>query len=279
MSTAQPAQPDDEPRSGFDVTTPNTARVYDFWLGGKDNFAADRAEAERLTGLCPQLPRLAQENRNFLFRAVAWLAGQDVRQFLDVGSGLPTAHNTHQAAQAVDPSCRVVYADNDPVVVGHATALLTGEAVAAVEADLASPAALPGHPAVARLILPGEPTALILALVLHFFTAEAVEKIMAELTGWLAPGSYLVMSVGSGDQRTGGTLAREYRPAVLRNHPPDQVAAFLDGLDLVPPGLVDARDWAPGAAAPEQRKHEGGRILAAVGRKPCMPAGQAGRRM
>jgi hypothetical protein len=87
------------------------------------------------------------------------------------------------------------------------------------------------------------------------------------------------MSVGSGDQRTGGALAREYRPAVLRNHPPGQVAAFLDGLDLVPPGLVDARDWVPGAAAPGETKHQGGRILAAVGRKPCAPAGQAGRRM
>lgn len=145
MSARQP------PGAGFDVTAPNVARVYDFWLGGKNHFAADRAEAERLAGLCPQLPRLARENRNFLNRAVTWLAGRGIRQFLDIGCGLPTARNIHQAACDVDPSCRVVYADADPVVVGHANALLGGGTVAAIEADLAQPpgpARSPwGHPA------------------------------------------------------------------------------------------------------------------------------------
>lgn len=279
MSTPQPSPSNGKPGPGFDVATPNIARVYDFWLGGKDHFAADRAEAQRLAGLYPRLPRLARENRGFLARAVTWLARQGVRQFLDIGSGLPTAHNTHEAAQRVDPSCRVVYADIDPVVVGHTTALLAGDGVAAIEGDLARPSDLLLHPEVARLINPGEPTALILALVLHFFDAQAAEKIMAELTGWLTPGSYVVMSVGSGDQQTGGTLAREYRPATLRNHPPAQIAAFLDGLEVVPPGLVDARDWCPGAPAPGPRAHHGGRILAGVGGKPYPPAGQEGQRM
>ena len=278
MSATRPVRPDGEPGSGFDVTVPNIARVYDFWLGGKDNFAADRAEAERLLGLCPQLPVLARENRGFLSRAVTWLAELGIRQFLDIGSGLPTVCNTHQAAQAVDSSCRVVYADIDPVVVGHATAILVGGGVAAFEADLASPQDLTGH-LDARLIRPGEPTALILALVLHFFEPPAAEKIMSELTGWLVPGSYVVMSVGSGDEQTGGALAREYRPAVLHNHPPAQIAAFLDGLDLVPPGLLDARDWYPGAPAPGLREHRGGRILAAVARKPGQPEGQRGRQV
>src|SRR5690348_15346080 len=100
----------------LDVSKPNIARVYDYWLGGKDNFAADRAEAGRLLEIYPQLPRLARENRLFLARAVTWLAAQGIGQFLDIGSGLPTAQNTHQAAQAVNPACRVVYADYDPLV-------------------------------------------------------------------------------------------------------------------------------------------------------------------
>ena len=110
--------------AALDVSKPNIARVYDYWLGGKDNFAADRAEAERLLGVYPRLPQLARENRLFLARAVAWLAGQGIGQFLDVGSGLPAEQNTHEAAQAVSPGCRVVYADNDPTVVVHARALL-----------------------------------------------------------------------------------------------------------------------------------------------------------
>lgn len=139
MSTAHPAQPDQELRSGFDVSMPKIARVYDFWLGGKDSFAADRAEAVRLIGFYPRLPKLAWENRNFLTRVVTWLAGQGIRQFLDIRPGPPTAYNTHhQAAMDVDPSCRVFYVDNGPVVVGHATAILAGNGVAAIEADLAS---------------------------------------------------------------------------------------------------------------------------------------------
>jgi SAM-dependent methyltransferase len=247
---------------------PNIARVYDFWLGGKDNFAADRSEAERLIGIYPKLPLLARENRAFQARAVTWLAQQGIRQFLDIGSGLPTAHNTHQAAQAVDPSCRVAYADNDPVVVRHAIALLSGDRVSAFQADLADPAALTAHPALAGLIEPDQPTGLILALVLHFFEATAAEKIMAGLIDWLAPGGYVVISVGSGDETTGGTLTREYQAGSLHNHPPEQVAAFLDGLDILPPGLVDARSWQPGAPAGEARQHQGGRILAGAGRKP-----------
>jgi S-adenosyl methyltransferase len=256
------------PGAGFDPATPNIARVYDYWLGGKDHFTADRAEADMLTGIVPALPRLARENREFLARAVTWLARQGIRQFLDIGSGLPTADNTHQAARRVDPSCRVVYADHDPVVVGHATAILAGDEVAAIQADLADPTALLADPAVTRLIRPDEPTGLVLALVLHFFEAPVAEKIMADLTGWLAPGSYVVLSVGSGDDRTGDALAREYRAATLHNHPQDQVAAFFSGLEMMPPGLVDARRWHPGIPVKKLHNHEGGHVLAGVGRKP-----------
>jgi hypothetical protein len=154
---------------------------------GNDNFAVDSDEAQRMLEIFPGLSQLARENRQFLARAVTWCAQQGIRQFLDIGSGLPTAQNTHQAAQAADPACRVVYADNDPVVLRHAIALLSGPRVAAVEGDLASPAAIMADPAVRRLIRPGEPTGLILAMVLHFFDAGAAGKIMAVLAGWLAP--------------------------------------------------------------------------------------------
>jgi hypothetical protein len=124
-------------RPVLDAGRPNIARVYDFLLGGKDNYAADREEAARLLEIYPLLGKRARENRLFLARAVAWLARVGVRQFLDVGAGLPTANNTHQVARQVNPACRVVYADIDRVVVRHAQALLAGTGVAAIEADLA----------------------------------------------------------------------------------------------------------------------------------------------
>ena len=116
----------------LDASRPNIARVYDYWLGGKDNYAADRADAERLVAIYPHLPKLARHNRLFLARAVAWLAGRGIRQFLDIGCGLPTAQNTHQIAQATRPDCRVIYVDSDPVVVSHARALMSGTDVTAI---------------------------------------------------------------------------------------------------------------------------------------------------
>jgi SAM-dependent methyltransferase len=263
--------------TAFDVSKPNIARVYDYWLGGKDNFGADRVEAERLLKVYPRLRQLARENRLFLARAVAWLAGQGIGQFLDIGSGLPTVQNTHEAAQAVNPACRVVYADNDPMVVAHARALLSGSGVEAVNADLADPAGIIADPVAGTLIRPGEPTGLILAMVLHFFEAEAASKIVTALADWLAPGSYVVISVGAGDERTGGTLAREYKAATLHNHTPEQITGFLAGFDLVPPGLVDARDWESGTSVVSPARHLGGRILAGVGRKPHPAAATASR--
>jgi hypothetical protein len=173
---------------GIDTSKPSIARVYDYLLGGKDNYAADRAEAGRLLQIYPQLPRLARENRRFQARAVTWLAARGIRQFLDIGSGLPTAPNTHEVAQQADPSCRVVYVDNDPVVMNHARALLAGPGTGAVEGDLADPAAILADPAVQELIDPGEPAAVILAMVLHFFDAGAAGKIATAFTGWLVPG-------------------------------------------------------------------------------------------
>jgi len=267
-----------------DATRPSIARVYDYLLGGTDNSDADRGEAERMIQRFPSMPALVRENRLFLSRAVGWLARQGIYQFLDIGSGLPTARNTHQIAQEAVPACRVVYADNDPAVVARAQALLAGTGVAAVEADLRDPAVVLAAAARTGLFRAGEPVAVILALILHFFDFGTAHKIAAELTEYIVPGSYVVMSVSSGDEQTSGTPNREYKAGTLYNHSPKQIAEFFGGLELVGPGLVDVREWepAPGStASPADRDGrgidggaidgggiDGGGILAGVGRKP-----------
>jgi hypothetical protein len=199
---------------------PNSARVCNYLLGGKDHFAVDRAEAERLLQICPTLRDRARENRRFLARAVSWLAGQGIRQFLDIGCGLPAALNTHQVAQDADPSCRVVYSDNDPVVTSHAMALLTGPGVGAVQGDLRDPAAIMSDPAVVELINPGDPTALILSTVLQSLDASDACQATAALVDWLAPGSYVVISGWWGDEPIGEELAREHNAGSFYNHSP-----------------------------------------------------------
>lgn len=251
-----------------DVNMPNIARVYDYWLDGKDNFQADRDQAAQLLLVCPSAAQLARENRIFLARAVVWMAEQGIRQFLDVGSGLPTANNTHEAAQSVDPACRVVYVDNDPMVVIHAQVLLSGPGVAAASGDLAAPEEILALPAVRELIQPGEPVGLILGLVLHFFDAQVARQIVSSFTAWLPPGSYAAISVGTADQETGEELIREYRAARVHNHSPEQIARFFAGLNLVePPGLADVGSWDPSAPA-FTSSNRAGRILAGVGHKP-----------
>jgi hypothetical protein len=251
----------------FSAARPNIARVYDYWLGGKDNFEADRQEALRLLRVYPLMAKLARDNRKFLGRAVTWVAGQGVRQFLDVGSGLPTAQNTHQAAQAVDPGARVVYADNDPVVVAHARARLCDPGVEAIQGDLREPLGILGDPAVCKMIRPDEPACVVLACVLHFFDFEHAWQIAGAFTAWLPPGGHVIISVGSGDKETGGALTSTYSAATLHNHSPAEITAFFGGLDLVPPGLVDAEDWRPDWAQVRSTR-SGGRILAGVARKP-----------
>jgi S-adenosyl methyltransferase len=258
-------------REDEDATRPSIARVYDYLLGGTDNSGVDRDEAERMIQRAPSMPALVRENRLFLSRAVGWLARQGVRQFIDIGSGLPTARNTHQIAQDADPACRVVYADNDPAVVARAQALLAGSGtgVAALEADLCDPAAVLAAATGTGLFRPGEPVAVILALILHFFDLGTVHHVTAELTESIAPGSYLVMSVSAGDEESSGALIREYQAGTLYSYSPKQIAGFFGGLELVGPGLVDAREWdlaRASKAAPAGR--DGGGILAGVGRKP-----------
>jgi hypothetical protein len=260
------------PECRFDASKPATARVYNYLLGGKDNFAADREQAQRLTRIYPLLPLHARESRLFLGKAVRWLAGKGIRQFIDAGCGLPAGMPampaTHHVAQAVDPSCRVAYVDNDPVVVSHASALLAKDpGVAAFGGDLAEPGRILGDQTMRNVIDLSQPAAVILALVLDFFDAGRARGIVASFAEALAAGSYMVVSVGCWDRKTGDKLTAEFRQAALHNHSPRQIAGFLGGLEMVdPPGLCDARHWRacrpvppPGPAA--------GHVLAAAARK------------
>lgn len=249
------------------ASKPNIARIYDYLLGGKDNFAVDRTEVERLLEVYPPLAARARENRLFLARAVNWIADQGIGQFVDIGSGLPTALNTHQIAQAVDPACRVAYVDYDPVVVTHARARLNANGVTAIESDVRDPAGIVSHLDKERVIRLDEPLGLVLGTVLHFINAQAVSEIMRTLVRAIAPGSYVVISVESGDEQTGDRLAREYTATTLYNHACSQIARFFDGLELVGPGLVDARNWAPLGVTRQPTTKTGWHIVAGVGRK------------
>lgn len=248
--------------TSVDTSRPNVARMYDFWLGGKNNFEADRKEAERMLQVLPDLPRLTRENRMFLRRAVHWLAAErGIRQFLDAGSGLPTASNTHEVAQSAAPGVRVAYVDKDPVVVSHANALLAdGRDVIAAGGDVTDPAAILADPRVAALIQPGEPCAVILAAVLHFFSPEQARDIVTEFARLIPPGSYLVVSIGA----SATTFTREYSTSVLYDYSPDDVRGLLSGFTLVnPPGLADALDWTPGTPVSGPPR-PGARVLAAI---------------
>jgi SAM-dependent methyltransferase len=254
----------------LDTSRPNIARVHDYLLGGKDNFEADREQAGRLLGICPQLPRLARENRQFLRRAVHWLALDcQIRVFLDIGCGFPAAVSTHETARSAAPGSRVAYIDNDPVVAAHARALLAdGRDVIAACADAARPAAILTDPAVAALTRPGEPCAVILAMIVHYFPLRQAQRIIGDFAAMTAPGSYLVISIWSGDPVTGQALAGEYTAGRLYNHSQDQLRGLLDGLEVIdPPGLADARHWAPGTPAPIPAPG-GVHVLAALARTP-----------
>jgi hypothetical protein len=263
---------------GIDTSVPNIARMYDYWLGGKDNFAADRQAADRQARAIPQLPGLARQNRDFLRRAVRFCAGAGINQFLDIGSGLPTNQNVHQVAQAVNPDARVVYADIDPVVVNHAQALLSGDQTTAVRGDVCHPEEILGAPEARRLIDFGHPVAVLVLAVLHVIPDEADPAgAMARLRDAMAPGSYLVISHADvspahvvGTQRL-SQAARELEGAVksLATVPArtrDQITGFFGDLTLVEPGLTDIWAWRPDAATVDTTS-EFMRILGGVARK------------
>jgi SAM-dependent methyltransferase len=260
----------DDLSRGLDADVPNIARVYNFFLGGKDNFAADRELAARIAELSPDWVQACRDNRQFVGRAVTWAAGQGIRQFLDLGAGLPTNPAVHEAAREVVPDPRVCYVDNDPVVAAHARALLTKPAgVDVAEADLADPAAVLEHPAVTGVIDWSEPVCVLLAMVVHFYDPVAARELAQGYVARLAPGSVLAISCGRNDDPAMWQRMREsYTAATTYNHTRDELRSFFGPLPLVAPGLALASAWRGGAAAGPDRPPGPAYVLAAVGVKP-----------
>ena len=233
----------------IDTNTPNPARIYDYLLGGKDHFPADRNAAADLLAIAPQARDGARENRAFLGRAVRFLAQAGIRQFLDIGSGLPTQANVHQLAQQVAPDARVVYVDHDPVVHVHAAALLADNVTTtAVLADLREPDRILRHPTVRDIIDFDQPVGLLLVAVVHFITDEADPAgIVARFRDALAPGSFVAVSHATGDfhPELAAKVTTIYQqasaPLVLRSRA--QVARLFHGFELVAPGLVQPAVW------------------------------------
>jgi O-methyltransferase involved in polyketide biosynthesis len=254
--------------SGANV--PNIARVYDFFLGGKDNYAADRELGAQIAEISPDWVQACRDNRRFVGRAVTWAARRGIRQFLDLGAGLPTHPAVHEAAGEVVPGARVCYVDNDPVVAAHARALLTRPAgVEIAEVDLTDPAGVLGHPTVASVIDPSEPVCVLLAMVLHFYDPVTARDLAAGYTSRLAPGSALAISCGRNDDPAMWQRMREnYTAATTYNHTRDELRSFFGPLRLVPPGLALARAWRGGMATVPDRPPSPAYVLAAVGVKP-----------
>jgi S-adenosyl methyltransferase len=242
------------PWPGFDPNIPNIARVYDCLLGGKDNFAADRQAAARLLEAVPGAAVAARENRAFLGRAVRFLAEEaGIRQFLDIGAGLPSARAVHEIVRGCVPMARVVYADHDPVVIRHVDALIGGALnVAAVQADLRQPCALLAQATMSRRIDLAEPIAILLVAVLHFLDdSDDPWAVVNFLKDQIAPGSYVAISHVTDDHIPAGA-AQQARQAYQGASAPGvprtwgHIARFFGGLDLVSPGLVKVSAWRPG---------------------------------
>jgi hypothetical protein len=244
-----------DPRSesaSFDTSVAHPARVYDYWLGGKDNYQADREAAEQVVAVMPSILPGVRANRAFLRRAVEFLAGEaGIRQFLDVGTGLPTAQNTHEVAQSIAPESRIVYVDNDPIVLAHARALLTSTpegATTYIEADARDTGTI--LDAAAGLLDFSQPIAVMVLCVLQYVPdSGAPHQIISRLMDAVPPGSYLALSDGTGDidSERGAQATARYNARLGQNRitprPREQIAAYFDGLDLVEPGLVPLPQW------------------------------------
>jgi hypothetical protein len=255
----------------FDAHVPNLARIYNYWLGGKDNFEVDRIAGEQALAAFPYLRSGVHANRRFLGRAVRYMAEHGVRQFLDVGTGLPVADNTHQVAQRVDPEARVVYVDNDPIVLTHAHALLTGTpgTVAYVEADARDTKRILAEAAVSLDF--NQPVGVMLIAILHCIPDE--DDPVGVVAGFMAavpPGSFLAITHPATDQLADGrrfqaSLTQTLgQPITYRSH--EQVAAFFAGLDLTDEGVVPAQQWRPDSDLDRNSSPTG--MWAGVARKP-----------
>jgi hypothetical protein len=257
---------------GLDVTVPNAARMYDYMLGGCHNFAVDREYAKRVAEVFPNAYQGAHASRAFLTRAVRWLVNAGIRQFLDIGSGIPTAGNVHEIAEEAAAGVRVMYVDIDPVAVAHTRAILSGHTLTrVVPADLRRPTDIIDHPDVRDLLNFSKPIAVVLASVLHFISdADDPYGIVAQLRDAVVAGSYIALSHGTAVPELAESLESSQRlyqrtPTSTHVRSREEIARLLDGLDIVEPGIVPVTDWHPdpseGASEPWPS------VLAAVGRK------------
>jgi SAM-dependent methyltransferase len=256
-----------------DLSRPSAARVYDYYLGGSHNLEVDRRMAREAISLWPELPEIMQSNRAFLRRSVRYLAGQGTTQFLDIGSGIPTVGNVHEAAQRVDPGARVVYVDSDPVAVAHSRAILGGdEQTAVVHADLREAETVLEDPAVRATLDLDQPIAVLVVAVLHFVSEEDDPfGAVARIRDRLAPGSHLVLSHASDEGRPDAAAShrelysRTPTPMTMRSR--DEIARFFDGFDLVDPGLVWLPLWRPDNPSAAAERPERTTGFAGVGRR------------
>ncbi len=244
----------------IDTSRPHPARMYDAYLGGKDNYAADREAVRQILRVAPELRDTARANRAFLQRVVRFLVGEaGIRQIIDIGTGIPTAGNVHEVAGQVAAGTRIVYVDNDPIVHVHANALLTGSGTTGIVlADLREPEKILQHPKVGELIDFGQPVGLLLIAIVHFVTDEEnPADILATLRDAMPPGSYLALSHATGDFRTEAArqAAAVYDNATstitLRSHA--QIEALFGGWDLVEPGVVQLPLWRPDSKPPRPK--------------------------
>ncbi|MFJ9737994.1 SAM-dependent methyltransferase [Streptomyces sp. NPDC101166] len=266
--------PDPTAAVHIDTSTPHPARMYDWYLGGKDNYPVDEAMGRQMLALDPRVPVMARVNRAFMHRATRWLAHHGVRQFLDIGTGIPTEPNLHQVAQEVAPDARVVYCDNDPIVLAHAAALLrsTPDGVTEyLQADVRDPAAIVEG---ARKILDFDrPVALSLVALLHFVPDEdGAHDLVGRLLAELPSGSYLMMTHATADftpeESAAATAKLKAAGVTLALRSREEFARFFDGLDLVEPGVAVVPDWHPELGEPVPGQDDG--VIpgyGAVGRK------------
>jgi hypothetical protein len=267
--------PSDSDRPAFpeiDSTVPSSARIYDYWLGGKDHYPVDREMGEQIRAVLPGIVEMARDQRAFLVRVVTYLAREaGIRQFLDIGTGLPTADNTHQVAQRIAPESRIVYVDNDPVVLVHARALLTSTpegATAYIDADLREPDKILRE--AAGTLDFTQPVAITLLGVVHHVTdTDQAHAIVRRLLDAAASGSYLVIShttstvTGPAMEEAVGMWNQAGGPPIIIRSP-KELAGFFEGLELVEPGVVSTTRWRPDPGTDRDEVDE----YCAVGRKP-----------
>lgn len=245
----------------FDASTPSIARIYDYFLGGRDNFAADRVLAQRLIEVFPPIPVTVRENKQFLERAVTWTAGEGIRQFIDVGCGLPTTPSTHGSARIVNPDVRVAYVDTDQIVLSHLRGLPAREQAGMTIVDGDARDVGKVLAAVSEGLDLSVPSCLIMAALLHFFPVRTGRELVARYAAALASGSYVVLTMGLADGAAADRFFNLYSkgPAPLYKHSAEDFTSFFGDLPLVPPGIADARSWRPGwpmVSAPLKRESE-----------------------